>query len=304
MALYEDLYIRMNLSDSGTVPRPATGGTSPDVIPYGIDAVPDPQTFFSANYDQNVSKPLVFETGKQNHIYVRVKNYGGLLNKGRIYLYYALDSELNSPEVWSKNVIKPASGGEYISVTANKKGDIVVTREAFLWSPPVLPEGQNYNLIARVSTKKHPNEIPTAIPDFADYVANDGGSGWQTPVMPPPPSEVVWTTTVPFAQGDTERLMYFMLEGENITTDSQVSISSSTGDITLNKTKVATSPFQLGLQKTIPAGFTCNLSFTLWNKDKNAQPADSFVKLRVYYKEKSGSGPSRDIVVLWAKTNN
>jgi hypothetical protein len=82
---YNDLYIRMSLSDDGTIPRPVTSGSSPDVIPYGNTLVDDPQEFFSLNYDQIVSKPLVI--GQSNNIYVRLKNYFASAQTGQVYLY-------------------------------------------------------------------------------------------------------------------------------------------------------------------------------------------------------------------------
>ena len=304
MALYNDLYLRMSLSDNGTIPRPVTSGSSPDVIPYGNEIVLDPETFFSANYDSYVNKPLLTGTGATNNIYVRVKNYFRKETSGKIYLYYAFDNQLDDPDAWKENIIQTASGTDYIEVTATAAGAIAVTAEPFVWSPPALPAGQHYNLIARVSTVRNPNEIPTTIASFTSYVANDGGIGWETPTLPPPAQGVVWTSTVPFAQGTTERSMYFMLDGQNITLDSMVSISSDKGDISMNKTPVTTSPFSVGINQTIPADYTCNLSFTLWNPKKGSQPADSYVRLRVFYKEKPASGPTKEITVLWAKTSN
>lgn len=304
MAQYDDLYLRMSLTDTGTIPRLVTAGTSPDVIPYGNETVLDPQTFFTANYDSYVDKPLLTGTGETNNIYVRVKNYFTEGTTGKIYLYYAFNNQLDSPRVWKKNVIRTASGADYIEVTAEASGDIAVTAEPFVWAPPALPAGQSYNLIARVSTVRNPNPVPTTIASFTAYVGDNGGIGWETPTLPPPVVKPVWTTSFPYAQGDTERTMYFMLEGENITIGSQVSISSDTGVIKMDKAPVTTSPFSVGINQIVPAGYTCNLSFTLWNQQKDSQPADSYVKLRVFYKEKPVSGPSKEITVMWAKTNN
>ena len=77
MATYDDLYIRSTLTDPGNIPRSGVGlSSSPDVIPYGIMPVDTPVTFFTNNFNQVVSKDLVYNA--PNYVYLRGKNlYNG-----------------------------------------------------------------------------------------------------------------------------------------------------------------------------------------------------------------------------------
>jgi hypothetical protein len=308
MSQYNDLYIRMNLSDTGEVPRTVTGGTSPDVIPYGTQSVTDPDAFFSQNYAQNVAMPITI--GTANNIYVRLMNYADGANGGEVYLYYALTKDLNSPKIWSNNQLKTVSGGNSSPVSADSTGQIVATDDPFTWTPAAPPTGQSYNLIARVVTDANPNPIPKVITDFSSYVGNNGGVGWLTPQITIPPTEKLqWSTTVSYSQGSVERVMQFSLFCSNILVGSKVSLlaanSGTTPPIVINETTVTASPtFQVAMQTDVPVDFTSNITFNLYTQNNQTQPAGSYVKFTVSYMESSGNGPSKMITVFTATTTN
>lgn len=308
MSQYNDLYIRMNLADTGEVPRTVTGGTSPDVIPYGSQSVTDPDAFFSQNYSQNVAMPLTI--GSANNIYVRMKNYADDAEGGDMYLYYALDKDLNSPKVWSMNQLSTVSGGSSSPVSADSSGQIVATDDPFTWTPEAPPTGQKYNLIARVVTAANPNPIPKIITDFSNYVGNNGGVGWFTPQIVIPPSEKLqWSTTVSYSQGSVERTMQFSLFCSNIIVGSKISmVAANTGTtppIVLNETTVTSSPtFQAAMQALVPADYTSNITFNLYTQNNQIQPSGSYVKFTVSYMETSQNGPSKMITVFTATTTN
>lgn len=310
MSLYEDLYIRMSLDDQGNVPRMVTGGISPDVIPYGNTEREDPIQYFTDTYDEYVSKDLLI--GTQNFIYVRMKNYYAEGQEGVVHLYYCRDTELNNPTKWKNNILQTVSGQTSQTVAAATADDIIVAGEPFVWTPGQLPEGENWNLIAQVSTTQHPNKI--VFRNFSTFVADNGGIGWQTPKLPPPVMNVLWSTVIPYTQGDTERVMDFSVTCSNIVIGSEVGFVSdkTTGPnppIELKKTKVAQSPmFIAGIKSTVPAGYSGNITFSLYGVEGAKQPAGSYVKFTASYEEPAAGGnataPIKTVVVATAKTIN
>jgi hypothetical protein len=303
MSQYKDLYIRMSLEDTGEIPRDADSGSSPDVIPYGNETVADPKKFFSANTNKYVAKDLLI--GEANNIYIRMINYFTLIQTGEVFLYYALDSELDNPKIWKEHKILSASGSEGIAVSASKN-KYAVTPEAFVWTPAELPVGEHYNLIAQVVTIQHPDEIPDEPIDFTAFVNDHGGIGWQTPIIPPPPVHPkVWETLVSYSQGPVERDMEFTLLTTNIAIGSYISLSSDptigpNPAIEIKPTKVLQAKFSIGIPSTVPADYKGKLKFTLMNADLQArQPAGSYVELRASYFEEE-----KRITSLTAQTTN
>ncbi|MFN8714103.1 MAG: hypothetical protein ACK5Z2_14745 [Bacteroidota bacterium] len=303
MKKYNDLYVRMSLDDSGTIPRTIFGGTSPDVIPYGDTEVTNPSVFFADNYNQNVAKE--YEVGANNLVYVRVKNLGLQATGGEVRLYYALDSQLNDPDTWKNNVIYTQAGDESVVIAPVKANAIGVTDIPFAWKPmEQAPEGNSYNLIAQVITEKHPNPIPDYINSFSEYISANGGMGWLLPKPKPTPPQHLWSTTTAYSQGDTERTMGFTLDCKNIAIGSLVSLRCDTDpNIAIAPTQVTKSSFSVSTETLVAAGFKGNLTFSLENVT-NPQMQGSYVKLSVYYLEEQPSGPAKRIVVFTGTTTN
>ena len=91
--LYNDMYIRDNLSD--IVQVPATGGASrsPDIIPAGPMPTTDPQeTYGPSRWLTDPGKNI--QANQFNYIYVRAMNLAMGTGQGSIYLYYCKASLL------------------------------------------------------------------------------------------------------------------------------------------------------------------------------------------------------------------
>ena len=68
MAVWNDLLLRLNLSDNGTYPnRPGVPCESPDVIPYGVQPIDNWQSFFAGNYGSDVGKNVVVNQDKAGY---------------------------------------------------------------------------------------------------------------------------------------------------------------------------------------------------------------------------------------------
>jgi hypothetical protein len=299
--------IRASLDDAGELPRTGDVSDSPDVIPYQT-FVKDPLAFFIANYEENVNQHL--KASQDNYIYVRGKSLANSLQQGDIYVYYALDSQLNTPAKWTKNQLQAKDGNNYVRVSAQSEGNIVVTESPFIWNPPVPDEGDSYSLIGIIVPKGTKPDLSKAT-DFEKYVDDHNTIGWTKVIIekptPPPTPGRRWKTTFTYAQGDTERQMNFSLNCSNIPVGSMVAFSSDNAagpnpPILLDKTKVSDSNGSYGIASLVPAGYKGNISFEfLYN---GVPPADSSITFQAYYLDGSGNGPKKPVVVASVKTTN
>ncbi len=102
LGLVPDVYLRDNLSDTGSVPTSGTVSISPDVIVQAI-AVTDPNASFGegSGTENNDTLGTVVEHGQDNHIYVRMRNRGqGPAPGTRAKVYWSEVSTLVTPEMW------------------------------------------------------------------------------------------------------------------------------------------------------------------------------------------------------------
>lgn len=283
---YDDLFIRSNLGDTGTIPRSGTQSRSPDVIPYGTDPVADPQAFFSGNYNQDVGKDLV--ANARNYLYLRAKNLAAGAETGSFYLYYAPSNLLLWPNIWQNNVLKTSTGADSVPVSAAKNGDIVVTRDPFTWTPQI-PSGFHYCMVSRLVTPLHANPIPDvgSIQDFAAWVAGNGGIGWRnvTVVSTGAPT---WSLQTQLSQGAAPSALQFQIICQNVPLGSYVSFSSGTqvpgyGPVAIGKTQVTSYPsFIVAVRvPNVPAGWTSNFSYSYWAKDGSPPPSGFDITLDV-----------------------
>jgi len=302
-----DILIRASLTDNGDLPRTGDVSDSPDVIPYQT-LVDDPISFFISNYDENVNENL--KASVDNFIYVRGKNLATTLQQGDIYLYFALDSELDTPAKWTKNGLQSKTGSYYVRVSAQSQDNIVVTENPFVWNPPVPAEGDSYSLIGVIVAKGTKPDF-SGLTDFETYVEENNNIGWTKVIIdkptPPPMPKRRWQTTFAYAQGQTARQMNFSLQCKAIPAGSYVSFSSDNNvgpdpAIFLDKTKISDPNGSYGIASQVPAGYTGNVSFEfLYN---GIPPVDSSITFVASYLEGSGNGPKKTIVVASVKTTN
>lgn len=297
-----NILIRASLSDDGTLPRTGDVTNSPDVIPFQKKA-DNPKTFFASNYAENVGQAL--KGGQKNYIYVRCKNLADNIQIGDIYLYYALDTDINDPTKWSNNSLKTDGGHSYFRVITTKvKDSISVTDDPFVWSPPTPSDANTYSLIGIIVPKGTKPDFE-GITDFNDYASNNIFVGWNKVTILS--VEEIWKTTFMYNQGDTERGMNISLQCHQIPIGCEIAFSSdnSTGPnppILLNKTIVTDPNGLYGILSTIPASYTGKITFSLSSAD--ILPTGSSLTCIVSYLSGTGSGPKKTIIVALVSTTN
>jgi len=292
MATWTDLYIRATLSDQGNVPRSTAGiSQSPDVIPYGIKPATDPVKYFTDNFNKDVGVNVV--ANQDNFLYLRGKNYYSGAQTGQAYLYWAKSSLLLYPAEWNKdsNMLPGPDGKKFINVSAAATGDVWVTPEAFKWKPEMPAPSYHYCLIGRISTTQNPNPIPTvgAIPDFAAWIAGNGGLGWRN--VTTVDTGVAFSSNHSFTQGTTSDQMEVNLLCTGLPVGAEVMFTSDTnlpdgkGPISIPWTKItlpggATQIF--GTSAFIPAGWATTFSYSY--KPNGGTPFPNFdLSIRVNY---------------------
>jgi hypothetical protein len=282
--LYNDLFMRANLADTGQVPGVGNACSSPDIIPVGSLPTPNPQAFFSGNYHTDVGQNVL--SGQQNYVYVRAKSLAAAAAEGTVSLYWSKASLLNWPSVWSANALKTEQGTTSVAISAPSDGQVVVGQAPFVWSPAAI-EGDHYCLISRVVTAAHPNPIPAdgTIDDFTQYVLNNRGVGWRnvTLVNGDTPS---WQVPVNLTVMDACQLL-IQVETSNVPLGCSVQfacgIEGPTPPLVLNKTQITTSPNQtVGIWAQLPQGFNGDLMVSFWLNDNAALPSGAQVALCAY----------------------
>lgn len=173
MTTTNNLFVRDDLTDVGTVPSGArTYWTCPDIIPYQLEPVSDPQATFgtAASYATAPGKDIL--PTQQNYIYLRAKNlYTAGAANGEVALYWCKSSLFMNTGLWSTQQI-PAVVGTNAPISASAYGDIAVATSAFHWLAPAQPQHFHYCLIARLitSTPDDPNDIPPNFTSSSAYV--------------------------------------------------------------------------------------------------------------------------------------
>ena len=291
--LYNDLFLRDNLDDGGSVPAAGTLSSSPDIIPFGTAPVSDPATFFTNNYGNDVGQDLV--ANSQNYIYMRAKNLslsGG--ENGTLSLYYSPASLLLYPSLWQNNILKTGSGATTVPVSAAATGDIVVGTDPFTWQPQMI-SGDHYCLIGQIVTASHPNPIPQTggIQDFATYIANNRGMGWRN-VSIVNNGSPTFTQTVQYNQGNEQGDMAILITCSNVPVGAEVAFSCGTPGpnppINLPRTKVTnSSSFVVGITSVIPANFNSSIAYSYWANGTVPLPNWSIGLSVVYFVPSSNS---------------
>lgn len=230
MSKWNDVYFRDNLSDIGNYPTSGVLSHSPDIIPYGIMPVENPNQFFIIdNWKKDVGKDLL--TSYENYIYLRASNLAGKDQKGRFYLYWAKASLLLYPNFWKDQVIKTQNGQDYYEFSVTKEGKVVSgdnIQGTFIWKPEMIT-CDHYCLIGRIVTDDHPNPIPEVgdVESFAHFIANNINYAWRnvTVVERDVPTKSV---DVDYEEGDLEADIHFLLRCTNVPVGAEVMLTCST----------------------------------------------------------------------------
>jgi hypothetical protein len=298
MTMYDDLFFRTNLSDEGTIPSPGLAYTSPDIIPYGLSPVSDPQDFFTRNYNADVGQDLI--TKASNYIYLRAKNLAVGAQQGLASLYYSPASLLLYPSQWQSNQLKTSDNLTQVAVSAPSANAIAVTTNPFVWTPSAIGGGDHYCLISRVSTSQHDNPIPATggISDFTQFILDNPGFGWRNVALTDANSPT-FTTSVQFSQGNEAGQMYFLLDCRNVPAGASVAFSAGTPGptplISLQKTTVPQNngSWTVGMQSLVPANYATQISYSYWANGTTPLPGFSLTLRAVPFFEAAHSLYSR-----------
>lgn len=290
MGTYNGIFMRSTLGQNNTVPKPGALSSSPDIIPYGIAPVSDPQTFFRDNYNQDVGKKL--EAGKTNYIYVRGKNYSDKeircdgKDTPRPRLFWSKASLLTYPNKWNEITEGPTHDGFSLIAPAASVG---VINQPYIWVPDSI-SGDHYCMIGQVPSPGYDNKIPDTlqIADFAGWVAQNGGIAWRN-------IEVINATTVVltgakmyYEQGTEASQIQFTIICTNVPKGTKVSFSAGAAGpvppIYLEPTVVSTYPsFTTGVVCSVPKNYESNIFFNLEAPAGTPNLNDATVQIQAAY---------------------
>jgi hypothetical protein len=274
---WNDVYMRDNFNDSGQVPCPDPGWTSsPDIIPNGVNLLPDPVTYLKDNWNKDVGKSTVLN--QQNYFYVRGKNLFNGAQEGTFKVYYCPQHLFLFPSLWSEAQLKTSSGNDSVSASVQKEGDLVIPNEPFTLPPSASTE--HHCMIAQVITTEHPNPLPAAgsIADMnalAKFILDHPNWVWRniTLVQGDIPT---FTHYFGLESGTKDSQIMFQLECKNVTPGSFVAFSCGTPIpsgpdkgtlIELAKTEVTQPNIAMGtITLNIPKNFNTKISYSYWAK--------------------------------------
>lgn len=275
---YDDLFVRSRLKEDNTLPRSGQPlSDSPDIIAWGTSPAEDPEVLFSDNYNENVSKSIVY--GTANYIYVRAKNFKRGAQSGTVIVYVSSHSNLSNPMAWTR--LTTETGNNSVPLSVGQEGDIAVTPHPFVWSPPRPSSEDPYSLIAVVYSDEHPNPVNVDTPDFSgvqNLVSENGGVGWVEYGIPKPPEKGLTstsTTTITLDNQEGDNLS-FMVRCNNVPVGAQLAFSSDKNDadgnpISLPRTTVTTPNMEPSIPVKLDSNYTAKVTLELYAEDMHAE---------------------------------
>ncbi len=108
--IYQGIYIRDTLKDTGEVPSVQTPTYSPDIICYQNNLLTS--DLARETYDKYICKSFV--NRRVNNIYVRARNISDKTLQGKVKAYYASLNILYNPAKW--NALATASDREVVNL--------------------------------------------------------------------------------------------------------------------------------------------------------------------------------------------
>jgi len=288
--IYNDVYMRNHLGDTGQTPSSGAWTRSPDIIPNGTALIQDPVTTLTKTYNSDIGKPT--SLSNQNYFYVRGKNLSPGPKTAKFELYYCPRHLFLFPSLWTKNQLLTSDGQTQVSASAPAANDIIVPDQPFT-NIPIHQE--HHCLIGRVITDEHPNPLPDNVTDnnaLAAYILDNPSMSWRNVVLV---QQDIPTFTNSFFLnvGDADCRVLLGLRCNNITPGSSVAFSCGTPIpsgpdkgklIELVKTKVTQPSMFLGQEEfNFPAGYKSNVSYSYWANPPIQQHWDvTFEAITIY----------------------
>jgi C1A family cysteine protease len=283
--LYDDFYMRDNLSNAGGVPETGTPSESPDIVPTGTAPLPAP-TELGERWLSDLGKPLVAE--RLNYFYTRSKNLALGPSQGTTSLYWAPSALILWPELWRDNKLETETGESAVPLAASGPGEIAFGADPFVWKPSQPPEGQHYCLVGMTSTTAHPAVVPDLFKttdEWVEFLHTHPNFAWRNVSLVTeelPEVEVAVDLTVPDGVD-----LYVMLESRGLPVGTEMGFTCGTAgpepSLTLERVPINASPsFNAGVISSVPAGFKSAINVSYWNKKKPI-PASATLILFAFY---------------------
>lgn len=164
MAYQRSMLFRDSLDDTGDAGRHGSYCSSPDMIVHSL--VKNPQAAFGANYDSDPNEK-VDNSSRANPIYTRVKGMQASPETvtGYIRLYRANASLFMNTDQWKNNKLRTPNGREYVTVTAEKNGDIAVGDDILV----VDGTKPNFCMVGIVNDSEQ-ETLPGVFSSYSDFV--------------------------------------------------------------------------------------------------------------------------------------
>lgn len=271
MSKWNDVYARTAFNDDGTYPRQCSS-SSPDIIPYGINPVEDPDGLFVINnWNKDLGQTL--DARIFSYLYFRIANLSEKEQTGSLYLYYSPASLLLYPSFWKNNVLLTQDGKDHYDFKVEKNGRIVSGMDnaqgTFIWKPEMITN-DHYCLVGRIVTPDHPNPIPETgdIDNFATFISTNPNYAWRnvTVIDRNTPNQSI---DVRYNQEELEADVYFMLTCKNLPVGAEVMFSCPTTGpqplIHMEKAKITNPKIQvLGIKCHVPSNFVGEITYSYW----------------------------------------
>jgi hypothetical protein len=293
---YNDIYIRDNFGDQGTIPSPGNPCQSPDIIPFQNGTM-TPAQLVSTYAGPDQGKSVL--TGAPNNVYFRAKNIGTATSSGSGSLYYAKASLLLLPVQWIQATT--ASGQSAATLIDQNASPTIGQQTICFGNPPFLVQGppavnDHYCMIGVVNTPTHPITIPSSFQSnaaFAQWVQNNPAVGWRN-ISVVPAGSSNFTRSFVFGSTDPQSdRFYFRVIGRNFATGTPVTAQCTDAQCPINVSLTLPQPDPdgnqiAGFEAPVPANF----SGTLTVNATSQTPFPTTVTFSIqYYKIPTGRDP-------------
>jgi hypothetical protein len=298
--IYDDIYVRDNWSDDGTIPSTGNCWGSPDIICMQANFLPQdyatPEKYSNPADDPNL--PIVLPG--VNNIYVRGRNLGTNTSQGWVSMYCCPASLFMHPDQW-KNTQLAAPDGRLEIPLVDPKGspvlgqnDIALTNAAFVLTN--VSSNEHYCLVTILRTLQHVVPIPTFNQNYqyAQWVQDNPAVGWRNlQIVPAKENQVVQSFLFSNLEDNAQQFL-FEFSGTNLPPGTIVNLQCNEAgcqfnvNLPLNPPDPTPSGAQRGVyEQTVPAHFASSVLLTVTNQ--NFAIDKSAISLSYYQFPESGN---------------
>lgn len=261
MAEYRDFFLRQSLREEA--PGHAGGTASPDVVPWGAEQDPDPESL-SREMGVDPGRPLV--AGQTNYVYVRARNADPKTDRaGQLFVGSAPPAFLTWPDTLKEI---PNTGGHPYFLLAKVKPDAVgVSTTPFAF----VPSSAGDTLCGWVFTREHPVRPPAldGVPGLVRFLGEAPGYA-QRSVCFGLTSDHDYRFVGAYAQRDQPATMMFAIQTRDCRGFTVSLRPVGGGDaVKILPTTLPNDNSGVMVDVDLPAGFETTLEFLL---ETNGQP--------------------------------